>query len=409
MMRRVKEAGRRRQILGFDANIFWMGMTSFFTDFSTEMIYPLIPVFVVSVLNASAASLGIIEGIAESTAALTRVASGYISDRLRIRKPLAVIGYLLPCIAKPFLAIAQTPVHVGLVRFTDRLGKGIRVAPRDALLATSADRKRFGKAFGFHRLMDNLGAAVAPLAAVVLLAIFQVSKNPNHLRSIFIVAGAIGLIGVYFIAANVEERVPERKTDAEGMKPPVRLRLADLPARYKVFLLGTIVFSLANSSDMFLILKAQSVGVALVVIPLLYFTMNMVYGLVSYPAGVISDRIPRLPVITLGMAIYALTYFSMGRATTVLSVWLLFALYGVYNALTEGVGKALVADLVDDERRAFAYGLQYTAAGVCLFPASLLMGFLWKLAGHQLAFTVDAALALVGAVVLLVGFRMTKR
>ena len=176
-----------------------------------------------------------------------------------------------------------------------------------------------------------------------------------------------------------------------------------------MFLLGTIVFSLANSSDMFLILKAQSVGVALVAIPLLYFTMNMVYSLVSYPAGVISDRIPRLPIITAGMAVYAVTYFSMGRATTALAVWLLFALYGVYNALTEGVGKALVADLVDDERRAFAYGLQYTASGVCLLPASLLMGFLWKIAGHQVAFTVDAVLALAGAVVLLIGFRMTKR
>lgn len=361
-----------------------------FTDLSTEMAYPIIPVFLKDVLKAQPLFIGLIEAIAESTASILKTFSGYFSDVLGKRKLFIVIGYTLSAIVKPLLAFAAHAWHVLLVRFGDRFGKGIRTAPRDALIADSAKENHFGKAYGFHRAMDTLGALLGPLVAFIILAVW--AKNYQLL---FGLAFIPGLIAVVLLVTGVKEIVPD-------IKRTFRFSFKNLSIQFKLFILIMVIFTLGNSSDAFLILRARDVGIAAIAIPLLWLTFNLSYFLWSYPAGVISDRIGRVTTIVFGLFIFAIVYGALAFNKNPLLVWIIFIIYGLYYGFTEGNLRAYVADVTSAEMRATAFGLYHTAVGITLLPANLLMGFLWQRIGFKTALLVGTTLSSVAAILLLI-------
>lgn len=387
------EAPKERTIFkGVTRNVFLLGIVSLFNDVSSEMVYPLLAIFLREVLRASTAFIGVIEGIAETTASVLQVFAGWLSDRWKMRKPLLVFGYSLASFARPLLSLTQAPWQVLAIRFADRFGKGMRGAPRDAIIADSTPENFRGHAFGFHRMMDNLGAAIGPLLATSLVLWLG-----ERYRLIFFLASIPALLSL-FALVFVKEKKPQRE---EGT-PPVELTLRPFDHRFKVFLLIVILFTLGNSSDAFLLLRAKETGVHLSLIPLLWFTLDITRTVFSMPAGVVSDRVGRRYVIVLGWLIYALTYFGFALAGKAIYIWLLFILYGFYYALTEGVERAFVADLVPSQLRATAYGIYRFAIGVGAFPASVLFGFLWQWTkGPFLPFTLGASLALLASLLLL--------
>lgn len=393
----IGEAGAqvaRRQVIS--GNILVSGIVSFFTDISSEMIVPVLPLFLTVTLRAPVAAVGIIEGVAESTASLLRVFSGWLSDRAGRRKPLVVAGYTLSNLAKPLLAIAGTWPQVLLVRFVDRVGKGIRTAPRDALIADSIGPEHRGLAFGFHRAMDTAGAAVGPLIAFVALAAL-----PENYRAVFWIATIPGvlaiLVGLFFLR--------------EIARPPAAARLprlgfAGLGHPFAFFTVVATLFAVGNSSDAFLILRAKDLGLPTTVIPLVYVAFNVVYALLSTPAGALSDRLGRRRMLVFGYAVFALVYAGFALAGKPSAHWAvpaLFLVYGVYYALTEGIQRALVVDLVPAELRATALGTFATATGLALLPASAIAGWLWGSAGPAAPFVYGSVTA-VAALVLLLAF-----
>lgn len=376
-------------------NVFILGLVSFFTDFSTEMIYPLLPVFLSVTLGVDKAFIGLIEGVAETTASILKVFSGWFSDRIKKRKLLVGIGYSLSTIAKPLFALAQRGSHVLVIRFSDRVGKGIRTAPRDALIADSTPSEKMGMAFGFHRAMDTLGAVFGPLTAFLLLPLF----NDNY-RSIFLISFFPAVVAILLIIFFLKEIKPEKKTSTIPA-----LSLKSLPAEFKIFLLIMIIFTLGNSSDAFLLLRAQNLGVSMRLIPILWLLFNLVYSIISIPGGMLSDRIGRKRTILIGFIIYTGVYFGFAFAHLTLHIWTLFAIYGIYYGLCEGVMRAYVADLVPSPLRATAFGIYHTAVGLTAFPASLVMGILWQVFSAQIAFSFGAILSLASAILLLVFIR----
>ncbi len=375
---------------GITGNILILGLVSFLTDFSSEMIYPLLPVFLTAVLGAGPAVLGVIEGIAESTASLLKLVSGIMSDRVADRKRLVLTGYGISSFARPFIAAATGPLAVLVIRFADRVGKGIRTSPRDALIADSVDPSIRGKAYGFHRSMDHAGAIAGPLVASALLA-FVVSD----MRSVFWLAAIPGILAVTLIAFKVKEverkRGPSNGTFL-GLFPRGRLR------GYIVIL---FIFTLGNSSDAFLLLQAGRLGVTPVMIPLLWAFFHVVKMLSSMPFGALSDRIGRRKIIVTGWVVYALTYVGFGYATTETDVWLLFTLYGLFYGLTEGTEKAFLVDISNAEERGSAFGWYNFAIGIGALPASLLFGLIWQLVGSKAAFAFGAGLAGLAALLLM--------
>ncbi len=382
---------RREQLFGFERNVFLLGLASLLNDASSEIIYPLLPVFVTAVLGGGPAYLGLIEGVAESTASLLKLVSGWVSDRLGRRKPLVVAGYGLAALGRPLLALATLPWQVLALRFVDRTGKGLRTAPRDALLAASAAETTWGRSFGFHRAMDHLGAVIGPLAAVALMAWFA-----NDYRAVFAVAALPGLLAVVTVAAAVREVAPP-KTHLTG---PVPLRLPASPV-LRGFVAAVFVFSLGNSTDAFLLLRAQDVGVTPAHLPLLWVLLHIVKTATSVPGGALSDRIGRRRVILAGWALYAAVYLGFAHAGGPAAAWALFAIYGVFFGLTEGTEKALIADLVPAAQRGAAFGVYHLSIGLAALPASVLFGLLWAWGGAALAFTVGAVLAALAAALLL--------
>ncbi len=377
-------------------NIVSLGLVSMFTDLSTEMAYPIIPVFLKDVLKAQPLFIGLIEAIAESTASILKTFSGYFSDVLGKRKLFIFIGYTLSAVVKPLLAFATQAWHVLLVRFGDRFGKGIRTAPRDALIADSATENYFGRAYGFHRAMDTLGALLGPLCAFIILAVWN-----NNYRLLFGLAFIPGLIAILLIVTGVKEIIPEaRRTFMFSFK--------NLNRRFKLFLLIMVIFTLGNSSDAFLILRARDVGVAAAVIPLLWLTFNLSYFLWSYPAGVISDRFGRVRTIFFGFLIFAIVYGSLAFNQNAFLVWIIFIIYGLYYGFTEGNLRAYVADVISTEVRATAFGIYHTAVGITLLPANLLMGFLWQKFGFKIALLLGTTLSLVAGLLILILPRMQK-
>jgi MFS family permease len=386
-------------------NVWVVTVTSFFTDISSEMVINLIPLFLADVLGVRTGIIGLIEGIAETTASLLKVFSGWLSDRLAQRKWLTVAGYALSTVAKPFLYFATTWGWVLGVRFADRVGKGVRTAPRDALVADSIDERHRGLAFGLHRAGDTAGAVVGLLIALAVVWAAQggsLALARPTFQTVVLFSIVPAILAVLVLALGAQE-VPVTK---EMHRPP-GLSLQGFDARFKGFLFIIILFTLGNSSDAFLILRARERGLSTLGVMGMLVTFNLVYAMISGPAGALSDRIGRRRLIVGGWLAYGFIYLGFALVGAAWQVWLLFALYGVYYGMAEGTAKAMVADLVRPDQRGTAYGVFNAAVGVTAFPASLVAGLLWqgiggwKGLGPSAPFVLGAVLALV-AVVLLV-------
>ena len=390
-------------------NVIALAAVSFFTDLSSEMIYPLLPLFLSGVLGASASAIGAIEGAAESTAALLKLASGWWSDRVRRRKPLVVVGYALATAVRPLVAIAQAASHVLAVRLVDRIGKGIRTAPRDALIADSVDPAIRGRAFGFHRAADHAGAVVGPLVAFAAL-----SWGGLTLRTVFWLAAIPGAVALLVLIIAVRETARGGPPDEHGVRRTPEPRHLDSAApieppprdvRFRRYLGVLLLFTLGNSTDAFLLLRAADLGVPVALAPVLWASLHVVKSLASTPGGALSDRVGRRPVIVAGWLLYAATYLGFAVATESWHAWALFALYGLYFGMVEGTEKALVADLVPAARRGAAFGWYNLVIGIGALPASIAFGLLWDWRGAGVAFITGAALALLAALGLLVAVR----
>ena len=371
---------------GLTPNVIRLGLISFFADVSSEMLYPLVPIFLTVALGAPVAAVGFIEGVAESIASLLKAVSGRMSDLSGRRRPYIVAGYTTSAFAKPLLALAGGWPLVLLARAADRFGKGLRSSPRDALLADSASVQCRGKAFGWHRGMDTLGAVVGPLLALVLLSLTR-----DNLRLIFLLAFIPGIIGAGLTLAVRERRHQVRVESAD-------IRYSALPSAFRSYLIAWGVFAIANSSDVFLILKAKQIGYATTLVVVLYVLYNIVYALASPMLGGLSDRLGRKKVLVGGLVVFTLVYVGFASASHPWQLWVLFAVYGLYMAATEGVGKALAVDLVPSGIRASAVGLLGTVTGIAALVASSVAGLLWSTVGPWAAFGYGAVGASVGAI-----------
>ena len=361
-----------------------LGWVSFLTDVASEMIYPLLPDFLTRVLGAGPAALGLIEGTAESAASLTKMVSGYWSDRLRRRKPFVVAGYVIAGAARPLVGFATAWGQVLAIRFADRVGKGIRTSPRDALIAGLVAPERRGRAFGLQRAMDNAGALVGPLLAALLLKFWAPEE-----RNVFLLAFLPGAAAVLLLLRKVPEaaHAPSSRTELPSSK-------GRLPRSFWVAVAVFVLFTLANSTDAFLLLRARQAGVELWQLPLLWGFFNGAKALVGVPGGALADRIGRVPTVAIGWGIYAAAYAGFAFVETVPEVWALFAFYALFFALTEGAERALVADLVPEESRGRAFGVFHASVGLAALPSSVLFGFWWSALGPRTAFLIGAAFAL---------------
>jgi len=383
-------------------NIILLGITSLLTDISTEMVYPILPIYLVTTLGVSPAILGLIEGIAESTASLLKVFSGYFSDKIKARKPFAILGYSSSTIGKFFLYISTSWWYVLSGRVIDRFGKGIRTAPRDALIADSANIKKKGAAFGLHRTMDTIGASIG-----VLLAYFLITRYKGNFKNIFLISlipALLGLIFLFFIKEKKSQlQITKEKLQfsRSAIKSDAGSRIAGkwraLDKRLKLFLAFTFVFTLGNSSNQFLLLRAKDLGNPLPIVILFYLVYNLVYASVAYPAAYLSDRIGRKKILVLGYFFYGLVYLGFAVNKSPLNFWFLFGIYGLYIGFTEGAEKALVADIAPQEVRATAIGLHATLVGIGLLPASLFAGMLWRFFGPAVAFYFGAFMGIVAS------------
>jgi MFS family permease len=379
-------------------NIYSFGATSFFNDTATEMAYWVLPAFLVS-LGAGPAQLGVIEGIAESVASFAKLFSGYLTDRLERRKPLVVAGYFVANAVKPLLAIVVSWWHILLIRFADRLAKGVRETPRDVMVAESVGKDQLGSAYGLIQSLDSAGAIVGPLAALLLLARFQI-------RSVFLAAAVPGAFAVLVAMFGIREarQHPDRDSKPrENLNAAVRMQPGSgLPAAFFVVLAAVTLFSLGNSSDMFLVMRAQNVGIRVSLAPLLGLVFNVTYTLASWPAGWFSDHFSRRRIAAAGYLIFAGVYFVFGRAPSPAAIWVTMAVYGLYCALTQPVLKALVVDTVREEVRGRALGVYFFLTSLATLAASLITGQLWKHYGASLPFYVSAGLAVLSALLLFV-------
>ncbi len=379
-------------------NVFALSFVAFLNDVSSDIIYPLLPAFLFLTLGASPFAIGLIEGFAESVASILKLFSGYLSDKFSNRKFPVFFGYSLAAVTRPMLIFVTTWPQVLIVRTTDRIGKGIRGAPRDALIAGSVDQKTRGIAFGFNRAADHLGAVVGPVIAFLLLSLFAIDpSNPTarEYQQVFLFASIPVVIGLFVIGFFVKEKKREQPALETN---PIKFSLKAFDGNFNRFLLVIALFTLSNSTDAFLLLRAQQAGISPAVLPLLWMVLHFSKVLSSLAGGSLSDRFGRKAVIITGWVIYALVYVGFAFVNENWQAWVLFAVYGTFFGLTEGVEKALVADLVEDEKRGTAYGLYSLAYGITVFPASLLFGFLWTGFGVQTAFLVSAAISILAAI-----------
>jgi MFS family permease len=382
-------------------NVWIVTATSFLTDISSEMIVYLIPLFLANVLKAGTAVIGLIEGLAETTASLMKIYSGALSDKLGKRKWITVVGYALSTIAKPFMYFAETWHWVLGVRVADRLGKGIRTAPRDALVAGSIDEKQRGLAFGLHRAGDTAGAFFGLLIAAVIVWLTQAGAA-DLTRRTFQIAVLISIVPA--VLAVLVLAVGARDVAGQGKSTAPILNLKGMDNRFKIFLLVLVLFTLGNSSDAFIILRGQERGLDVLQIMLMLMTFNLIYSVLAGPLGALSDKVGRRRLIIGGWITYGLVYLGFALSRTGWQIWSLFGFYGIYYAATEGSAKALIADLVPAERRGTAYGLYNAAIGLTAFPASAIAGLLWQGAfgwqgfGPTAPFYFGAGLALLAGV-----------
>ncbi len=372
-----------------------LSLVSLFTDASSEIIYPLLPLFLTATLGASAATLGVIEGAAETTASLLKLASGWWSDRVARRKPLVVLGYSIASVARPLIAIAQSAGQVLAIRVGDRVGKGIRSSPRDALLADSVSPAQRGRAYGLHRAADNFGAVLGPLIAFAMLRWTSIS-----LRQLFMLAAVPAAAALIALVLGVREepRAVVEKAASARARPTLG---GGLPARFWGYLAVLLLFTLGNSSDAFILLRASQLGISAALLPIIWAMLHVVKSATNIPGGALSDRVGRVPLIVAGWLVFAAVYLGFGRATQTWHAWALFAVYGTYFGLTEGVEKALVADLVPAARRGAGFGWYNLAIGLGALPASVIFGAVWDRYGATAAFELGAGLSAVAAVALI--------
>jgi MFS family permease len=379
---------------GLTRNVVILGFVSLLNDGASEMIYPLLPAFLTAVLGAGPAALGIIEGVAEATASLLKLYSGYLSDRFKRRKGWIVSGYSISNVIRPLIAFSTSWIHVLLLRFSDRVGKGLRTSPRDAIIADSTPAEFRGKAYGFHRAMDHSGAIVGPLAATALLLVYH-----DNIKTIFLLSIIPGVLAVSLLIFGLKEKTAEGPRLASSTFN-FRSAWAEMTPGFRKYLGIILIFTLGNSTDAFLLLRAQQLGVPVTLLPMIWVVLHIVKMVFSVPGGMISDRIGRKRVIVAGWIVYALVYAGFGAASQYWHAWALFAVYGVYFGLTEGVEKALVADFAPVHLRGSSFGLYHLIIGVGAFPASLLFGLVWQQFGSSAAFGMGAALALLSSLML---------
>ncbi len=359
-------------------NVIVLGVVSFLNDVSSEMTLTILPLFLANVLGAPTAVIGLIEGVAETTASLVKVYAGWLSDKVRKRKSLALIGYGVSAFSKPLLYFARSWMVVGFIRFADRVGKGIRTAPRDALIADSSTPERRGLSFGLHRALDTGGAVVGLSLAALVIYLGQqgaLTLERSVFQRLVLIAAIPGFLAVLTLAFGVVDVSPRSLGHTVA---PLYVQWRGWDKRFYGFLAAVVLFTLGNSSDAFLVLRAQTLHVAAAFIVVLLIVQNVTYALVATPAGALSDRWGRKRLILMAWVLYALVYLGFALAQRAWHAWALFAIYGIYYGIAEGVGKALVADIVAPERRGTAYGLYHTAVGLTAFPASLIAGILWQ-------------------------------
>lgn len=396
-MRKNSIPGADRRIFGFSKNIFFIGLTSFLTDTSVKMVYSVMPMFLLSI-GASKTSLSLIEGIAESTASVIKALSGFWSDRIGKNKPFLLAGYGLSALILPLYTFVISPLHVLVLRFIERFGKGIRTAPRDSLIAGSVLNGESGRSFGLQKAMDNSGAIAGPLAAFILL-----SSVPGNFRLIFLLAGIPSLLAIFVIIFGIREA---GKKDYELFK---KFRFKELPSKYYIFLGIIFIFTLGNSTDALLLVKANDVGVKVAFIPLVYLIMNVVSVALAVPAGSLSDRIGKEKVLIAGFVIYAVVYWGFGATTHAVTILFLFALYGLYSALTDGIQKAFISDLVDINKKGTGMGIYNAMVGITLLPASLIAGLMYDKINSRIPFYFGAMMAFLSAILMIFFIRNFNR
>lgn len=379
-----RREAKRKEILGFPRNVFFLGIVSLFMDVSSEMIHPLIPIFLSDTLHASKTFIGIIEGIANSAASILKVFSGWFSDKIGKRKPIIFWGYGISVFSRPILSTASSWSHVLIYRFIDRVGKGVRTAPRDAIIADSTDKSMLGKAFGFHRSMDTIGAVIGPTIAFLLLNVFN-----NRIQTVFwfsIIPGCLAIVAILSFVTEVYQPRPLEKP---------KIILKELERSFKIFLLISALFTLGKTTEAFLILRAREIGVGISSIPILYLTFNIVSAVLSTPAGLLSDRIGTKKTIMMSYILFSLVFIGFALARSPQHALALFVGYGVSVAMNEGVQRAYVATLIRPEIRATGFGIYHTTVGLAALPSGIISGMLWQNIGSYALFYYGATMSLL--------------
>lgn len=389
-MKEASEVPVRKRYFGFDRNILFTGLTSFLTDTSVKMVYSVMPMFLMSI-GASKTSLSLIEGIAESTASLIKALSGFWSDKIGRNKPFMIIGYGLSALIIPLYTFVVTPLHVLILRFIERFGKGIRTAPRDSLIAGSISGGESGKSFGLQKAMDNSGAIAGPLFAFAMLSAF-----PGNYRIIFLLAGIPALLAIFALVFGIREARKKR----EELFTIFRFR--EFPSKYYFFLVIVFVFTLGNSTDALLMVKANEVGVKVALIPLVYLVTSLVAVIVSIPVGALADRIGKEKILITGFIIYAVVYYGFGITTSTGAIVALFALYGLYSAATDSIQKAFISDMTGSNKKGTGLGIYNGLLGITLLPASLIAGTLYDKVNSSVPFYFGAATAILSAILMVI-------
>jgi MFS family permease len=390
--------GEDKKIFGLHPNVFFLGLTSLLNDISSEMIFTLLPIFLTNILGVSTVIVGLIGGISGSADSLFRIISGWYSDKIGRRKVFATIGYAISAVIKPFMLIAGSWGAITGIRFVDRVGKGIRNAPRDALVADSVTTQQRGKAFGLHRAMDSSGAVIGLALAAIIIYFVQGDADNLELPTFhwMVIVGIIpGIIGTLVILFLVRDA---RKQKYSAGLNKTSGQTGGFSTQFKIYLVILGVFTLGNTSDFFVILRAQNLGNSLIYVALILVMFNLVYTLVATPAGILSDKLGRRSLLVVGWLVYAAVYIGFALANTSWIVWILFAAYGIYYGVIEGVSRAFVADLVPVEKRGIAYGWYNGVLSIALLPASLIAGWLWSAVSPASTFFFGAGLAFIAAV-----------
>lgn len=386
-----------KRLFGFNRNILSTGLTSFLTDTSVKMVYSVMPMFLLS-MGASKTSLSLIEGLADSTAALIKTVTGFWSDKIGKNKPFMLIGYGISALIIPLYTFAFSPVQVLYLRFIERFGKGIRTAPRDSLIAGSVSNGETGKSFGLQKAMDNSGAIAGPLAAFALLFFY-----PGNYRLIFLLAGIPAILGIIVIIFGIKEA---KKSKVSLLR---KFHFKDFPTRYYLFLAIIFIFTLGNSTDALLLVKANEVGIKVAFIPLVYLVTSIVSVLLAIPLGALSDKIGKEKLLVAGFLVYAIVYYGFGATRSVGVIVTLFALYGLYSAATDGIQKAFVSDLIDTNKQGTGLGIYNALLGIILLPASVIAGYLYDKVNSTLPFYFGASTALISAVLMLLFIRLKAK